>query len=107
MNNTDMRLFTDRLDFIEFKQQFLFLKQPNHKALQFSDLSINQFLDIKNFVKDFETSIESGATYTINDFETKLFGVCPSIKTYPSGAILIARILMARENYDILFSSNN
>lgn len=107
MSNVDIDFLNDRLDFIEFKQKLLFFKQPNHKAAEFANLSIMQFLDIKKFVYEFENYILDGNSVNLKDFEVSLFKVCPSVKTYPNAANLIAKILMNRENYDVLFSSNN
>ena len=39
-------IFNDRLDFIEFKQKYYF-KQPNHKAVEFANLSLSEFILIK------------------------------------------------------------
>lgn len=104
-NYTD--IFNDRLDFIEFKQKVLFFKQPNHKAVEFANLSLSEFILIRNFVSDYEKYILDNEYINLKDFELKLFKVCPSIKTYPSAAILVAKILMSKVNYDILFSSGN
>lgn len=99
--------FLDRLEFVEFKQQVLLLKQPNHKISVFANLSLSQFIDIKNYVKNFENLIDKDCKYTFKDFETGLYNICPLIKTYPGSSVLIARILMDIKNYDILFSHNN
>lgn len=99
--------FLDRLEFVEFKQQVLLLKQPNHKISVFANLSLSQFIDIKNYVKNFENLIDKECKYTFMDFETGLYKVCPLIKTYPGSSVLIARVLMDIKNYDILFSHNN
>ncbi|MGL4796975.1 MAG: hypothetical protein ACRC1Y_03000 [Paraclostridium sp.] len=107
MCNIDMNTLSDRLDFIEFKQNLLFFKQPNHKATEFANLSIGQFLLIRDFVCDFETDIIDNSYGNLKDFELKLLNICPSIKTYPNAASLVAKILMDQDNYDILFSSTN
>lgn len=99
--------FLDRLEFVEFKQQVLLLKQPNHKISVFANLSLSQFIDIKNYVKNFENLIDEECKYTFKDFEIGLYNICPLIKTYPGSSVLIARILMDIKNYDILFSHNN
>ncbi|MGL5717973.1 MAG: hypothetical protein ACRCXT_14720 [Paraclostridium sp.] len=107
MSSLSNSLLINELDFLNFKQQVLFFKQPNHKATEFADLDINQFLDIRNLVDTFEDDITNGFNYNFKYFETELFKVCPSLKTYPSAAGLVARILMSRNIYDNLFSSNN
>ncbi len=99
--------FLSRLEFIEFKQQVLLLKQPNHKVNVFANLSLDQFLDIKEYVKNFQSKMSEGKASYLKDFELGLYKVCPLIKTYPGSSILIAKILMNLENYDLLFSSNN
>ena len=102
----DTNLLT-RLEFIEFKQQVLLLKQPNHKVSVFANLSLLQFIDIKDYVSKFENSIGTNTKYNFKDFEKGLYDICPLIKTYPGSSILIAKILMDGINYDALFSSNN
>ena len=36
----------DRIDFIEFKQNILFLKPPHHKAPVFAQLSLDEFISL-------------------------------------------------------------
>lgn len=104
--NIDANLLS-RLEFIEFKQQVLLLKQPNHRVNVFANLSLVDFLNIKEYVKKFEGTMLECEAYCFKDFELGLYEICPLIKTYPGSSILIARILMSLENYDLLFSSNN
>lgn len=103
----NLDILNDRIDFIEFKQKILFFKQPNHKATEFANLSLSQFLLIRNFVNDFEIAILDKNSGNLKDFESQLFNICSDIKSYPNAASLVAKILMNKEIYDILFSSNN
>ncbi|MEG2985143.1 MAG: hypothetical protein RR835_10605 [Peptostreptococcaceae bacterium] len=96
-----------RLDFIEFKQQILLLKQPNHKVSVFANLSLSEYLNIKNYVNRFERSMNINKDYTFNEYENGLYELCPLIKTYPGSSILIAKILMDIKNFDLLFSHYN
>lgn len=104
--NIDANLLS-RLEFIEFKQQVLLLKQPNHRVNVFANLSLIEFLNIKEYVKKFEDKILEDNSYCFKDFELGLYEICPFIKTYPGSSTLIAKILMSLESYDLLFSSNN
>lgn len=103
----NLDVLNDRIDFIEFKQKILFFKQPNHKATEFANLSLSQFLLIRNFVNDFESSISTTNYGNLKDFELKLFNICSELKSYPNASSLVAKTLMSKYTYDILFSSNN
>ena len=92
-----IRIIYDRLDFIEFKQNLILLKQPQHKASVFYKLTLDEF----------ESQIKSGITSSISDYESKLFEICPLIKSYPSSSTLIAKVLMSEDIFTTLFSSLN
>ena len=91
-----IRVIYDRLDFIEFKQNLILLKQPQHKASVFSKLTL-----------EFENQIKSGLRISISSYESKLFEICPLIKSYPSASTLIAKVLMSEDIFNTLFSSSN
>lgn len=102
-----IRIIYDRLDFIEFKQNLILLKQPQHKVSEFYKLTLDDFLKIRDFTFEFESQIKSGVRSSISDYESKLFEICPLIKSYPSSSTLIAKILMSEDIFNSLFSSLN
>ena len=101
-----IRIIYDRLDFIEFKQNLILLKQPQHKASVFYKLTLDDFIKIRDLTFEFESQIKSGITSSISDYESKLFEICPLIKSYPSST-LIAKVLMSEDIFTTLFSSLN
>ena len=44
----------DRLDFLEFKQNLIFLKPPQHSAQIFYELSLEDFLNIRDFTNEYK-----------------------------------------------------
>jgi hypothetical protein len=96
-----------RLDFIEFKQQILLLKHPSHKATVFSELSLYDFLSIKEYVTNFEYFLDNGYEFDFKNFESGLYELNPQLKNYPESSILISKALMSLSNFNKLFSSNN
>lgn len=102
-----IRIIYDRLDFIEFKQNLILLKQPQHKASVFYKLTLDDFIKIRDLTFGFESQIKSGIISSISDYESKLFEICPLIKSYPSSSTLIAKVLMSEDIFNTLFSSLN
>lgn len=102
-----IQIIYDRLDFIEFKQNLILLKQPQHKASVFYKLTLDDFLKIRDLTFEFENQIKSGIKLSISDYENKLFEICPLIKSYPTASTLIAKILMSEDIFNSLFSSLN
>ena len=43
-----IRIIYDRLDFIEFKQNLILLKEPQHKIPVFYKLTLDDFLKIRD-----------------------------------------------------------
>lgn len=102
-----IQIIYDRLDFIEFKQNLILLKQPQHKASVFYKLTLDDLLKIRDLTIEFENQIKSGIKLSISDYENKLFEICPIIKSYPTSSTLIAKILMSEDIFNSLFSSLN
>ncbi|MGL5347827.1 MAG: hypothetical protein ACRDA3_10785 [Peptostreptococcaceae bacterium] len=102
-----VRIIYDRLDFIEFKQNILLLKQPQHKASVFMELTLDDFLKIRDHTQEVEATIVGGGTYTLDKFEKKLFEICPSLKSYTSSSTLVAKSLLSRNAFDSLFIASN
>lgn len=105
--NSYIRIIYDRLDFIEFRQNLILLKQPQHKASVFYKLTLDDFIKIRDLTFEFESKIKSGAELSISDYESKLFETCPLIKSYAASSTLIAKILMNEDIFNTLFSSLN
>ncbi len=102
-----IRLIYDRIEFLEFKQSILFLKQPQHKAAIFEELSLECFLQIRDMTISVSEKIIAGEKYTIGEYEQKLFELWPPIKSYPSSSSLVAKALMSSDVFSSLFSYNN
>lgn len=92
----------NRLDFIEFKQNIIFLKPPQHSAQLFYDLTLEDFLKIRDFTKEYSLKIENDELVSLNDFEKKLIEIWYPAKSYPLSSSLIARILLGNNLYDKL-----
>lgn len=94
----------DRLDFIEFKQNIIFLKPPQHSTQLFYELTLEDFLKIKDFTKEYSLRIENDEFISFGDFEKKLIDIWQPAKSYPLSASLIARVLMGKNLYSRLIS---
>lgn len=103
MNENNKNLI-DRLDFIEFKQNIIFLKPPQHSTQLFYDLTLEDFLKIKDFTKEYSLKIENNELASFGDFEKKLIDIWQPAKSYPLSASLIARVLMGKNLYSRLIS---
>lgn len=107
MESAYIRLIYDKMEFMEFKQNILFLKQPQHKASIFYDLKLDEFLKIRDFTIKFSNSILNNERVSISDYEKELFKIWPPIRSYPSSSTLVAKALMNNDNFEKLFQSNN
>ncbi|GAA0101900.1 hypothetical protein [Paraclostridium bifermentans] len=96
-----------RVEFIEFKQQVLLLKHPSHKATVFAELTLYEFLSIRDYVENFEYYLENGHKFDFKSFESGLYDLIPKLKAYPESSVLISKILMNISNFNKLFDSNN
>ena len=94
----------DRLDFIEFKENLIFLKPPQHSAQLFYELTLEDFLKIRGFTNEYIMKIENNENVSLSDFEKKLIDIWQPAKSYPLSASLIARILMGNFLYNKLIS---
>ena len=94
----------DRLDFIEFKENLIFLKPPQHSAQLFYELTLDDFLKIRGFTNEYIMKIENNENVSLSDFEKKLIDIWQPAKSYPLSASLIARILMGNFLYNKLIS---
>lgn len=102
-----IRIIYDRLDFLEFKQNILLLKQPQHKASIFVDITLDEFLRIRDFTVEITDKISSGEKYSIEQYEKGIFEICPLIKSYPFASNLIAKALMSTDTFNSLFIDFN
>ena len=92
----------DRLDFLEFKQNLIFLKPPQHSAQIFYELSLEDFLNIRDFTNEYKIKIENNDITSLSDFEKKLINIWQPAKSYPLSATLIAKILFGKNLYNKL-----
>lgn len=101
MNENNKNL-VDRLDFIEFKQNIIFLKPPQHSTQLFYDLTLEDFLKIRDFTNEYSLKIKNGELTSLSDFERKLIDIWQPARSYTLSASLIARVLMGKNLYDKL-----
>ena len=103
MNEKNNNL-VDRLDFMEFKQNILFLKPPQHSTQLFYELTLEDFLKIRDFTKEYSLKIQRGEFVSLSNFEKGLTDIWQPTKSYPLSASLIAKILMETNLYNQLIS---
>lgn len=96
----------DRIDYLEFRQNVLLLKQPSHKASIFFDLDISTFLKIREFSRDFSRKVTDGEKLTLINYEKSLINIWAPISTYPSSYLLIAKSLLDRDVYELLVKNS-
>lgn len=100
-----VKIIYDKLDFLEFKQNIMFLKLPQHKADIFLDLKIDDFIKIRDFTVEFQKEIARGKKLTLNDFEKGIHNIWPKIKSLPYGCSLIAKSLMQKTIYEVFYNN--
>lgn len=100
----NIKNFVDRLDFIEFKQNIIFLKPPQHSTQLFYEITLEDFLKIRDFTKEYSLKIENEELVSLSDFEKKLIDIWQPAKSYPLSSSLIARVLMGKNLYARLIS---
>ena len=100
----NIKNLVDRLDFIEFKQSIIFLKPPQHSTQLFYELTLEDFLKIRDFTKEYSLKIENEGLVSLSDFEKKLIDIWQPAKSYPLSSSLIARVLMEKNLYARLIS---
>ena len=103
MDVNNKNLF-DQLDFLEFRQNIIFLKPPQHSTQLFYELTLEDYLRIRDFTKSYIIKIENKENTSLNDFEKKLIDIWPPAKSYPLSATLIAKILFGKNLYNKLIS---
>lgn len=94
----------NRLDLLEFKQNIIILKPPHHSTQLFYDLTLEDFLKIRNFVNEFSIKMRNDESLSLDIFEKRLVEIWQPIKSYPLSATLIAKVLMEKDLYQKLFS---
>ena len=102
-----VKIIYDKLEFIEFKQNILLLKQPQHKASVFAQLTLDDFLKIRDYTQQIGLKIHRGEVLTISEYEENLYEICPILKTYTSSSTLVAKALLNQDDFDSLFYSFN
>lgn len=96
----------NRLDYIEFRQNLLILKEPCHKTTVFFDLNMDIYLEMKNFSKEFCKRISNGEKLTLQDYEKYIADIWPSIKCYPSSYSLIAKSLLDKNSFNSMLNNS-
>ena len=81
---------SDRLDYLEFRQNLLILKQPCHKATVFFDLTIDIYLKMKEKSEEFSENVKNGKNLKLLDYEKMIIN-------YPSSCSLIAKSLLDKD----------
>ncbi len=95
----DSKSLVDRLDFIEFRQNIFFLKPPHHNSNFFYDLTLQDFLKIREFAEEYSLKIKSNEPTSLSDFEKNLINIWQPTRSYPLLASLFARVLMDKDIY--------
>ena len=85
-----VKIIYDRLEFIEFKQNILLLKQPQHKASVFAQLTLDDFLKIRDYTQQVGLKIHRGEVCTLSEYEENLYGICPILKSYTSSPFKVS-----------------
>lgn len=96
----------NRIDYLEFRQNLLILKEPCHKASIFFDLNIDIYLEMREFSNEFCKRITNGEKLTLHDYEKSIINIWPSIKTYPSSYSLIAKSLLDKNSFNLLINNS-
>ncbi|WP_455542027.1 hypothetical protein [Intestinibacter sp.] len=91
---------SNRLDYLEFRQNILILKQPCHKATVFFDLTIDIYLEMKEKSNEFSQKIRVGQKLNLSDYEKLIISIWPNISNYPSACSLIAKSLLDKDLFD-------
>ena len=101
----------NRLEFIEFKQHILFLKQPNHKVKVFSDLSLDEYLNIKDYVNtlQFVDADIIGKNHVLLDFKNnkELYEKCDEYKdSYCNSLFIYSLFINSNKFIDFINNLN-
>lgn len=94
----------NRLDYLEFRQSVLFLKPPQHRTQLFYNLTLEDFLKIRNYTNGYSLKIKNNENISLNDFSKGLTEIWQPAKSYPLSASLIAESLMEKDLYYKLIS---
>ena len=94
MENNSYTL-VDRIDYLEFRQNLLILKQPCH-------LNIDIYLEIREKTKEFSEKIICGEGLKLYDYEKLIIGIWPNISNYPSACSLIAKSLLDKDVFNLI-----
>ena len=101
MENNSYTL-VDRINYLEFRQNLLILKQPCHKATVFFDLNIDIYLEIREKTNEFSEKIICGEGLKLYDYEKLIIGIWPNISNYPSACSLIAKSLLDKDVFNLI-----
>lgn len=93
---------SDRIDYLEFRQNIFILKQPCHKATVFFDLDMDIYLKIKQKTNEFAEKLKCGEALKLCDYEKLIISVWPNISNYPSACPLIAKVLLDKDLFNLI-----
>lgn len=102
-----VKIIYDKIDFLEFKQNILFLKQPQHKASIFAQLTLDDFIKIRNLADEIELIVSKGEKYNFDTLEKELFKIWSPVRSYPYSTSLIAKALLKEDTFNALFQNFN
>ncbi|MGN1031988.1 MAG: hypothetical protein ACI4PU_00865 [Intestinibacter sp.] len=94
------------IDYLEFRQNLLILKEPCHKASIFFYLDIDIYLEMRKLSNEFCKKIANGEKLTLQDYEKSIIDIWPSIKSYPSSYSLIAKSLLDKNSFNSLINNS-
>lgn len=103
MDDSNDYLFS-MLTFLEFKQNILFLKPPEHKVEIFCSMTLDDFKRIKQFVDEYSFKIKNSQNFSLYNFSQQLSSIWEPAKLYPIASNLIAKLLMDENIYNKLLS---
>ena len=78
MNNEQLEMVMERLDFIEFRQELLFTNTGLDRSLFEYKITRKQYREIMDVMDEFRTKIDSGESCSNGEFESKIYAIVPS-----------------------------
>ncbi|MFI3210394.1 MAG: hypothetical protein R3Y64_05015 [Peptostreptococcaceae bacterium] len=98
-----IKIIYDKLDFLQFKQNILFHKLPQHKVDIFLNMTIDEFITIRDFTLEFEENTSSD-NFNLNFYENEVKRLWPTSKSFPLSSYLIAKSLLNQNTYNKLIT---
>ena len=102
-----VKIIYDKIEFLEFKQNILFLKQPQHKASIFAQLTLDDFINIRNLANEVEVMILVAKNMILIFLKKNFLKFGSPIRSYPYSTTLIAKALLKEDTFNSLFKNFN